>query len=51
VLLGEWKRGTVRRSSRPTAQNIHVQMLAEAATFDDPPVQMPALQTLVGQRR
>ena len=31
----------------PTAQNIHDQMLAEAATFDAPPVAMTALQTLI----
>ena len=31
----------------PTAQTIHDQMLAAAATFDDPTVAMAALQTLI----
>ena len=31
----------------PTAQNIHDQMLANAATFDAPPVAMAALATLI----
>ena len=31
----------------PTAQNIHDQMLAAAATFDTPPVTMAALATLI----